>query len=141
MVATCTPFPVLILRRRLRLVESLGRRERGVQVLTEAPKGARVQGLLSRGGRAVAAALETVARGGPWRTALQGELARRVLDQPWDPAAPLPWSFVGATPHPDHLRSQALAGAALAPCRPGTCRACGVCRETGDGQTGAKGML
>lgn len=116
-----------VLRRRLRLVESLGRRERGVQVLTEAPKGARVQGLLSRGSRAVAEALEAVARGGPWRTVLQSELARQVLDQPWDPAAPLPWGFVGATPHPDHLRTQALPGAALAPCRAGTCRACGVC--------------
>ncbi|MDF1554859.1 MAG: radical SAM protein [Deferrisomatales bacterium] len=118
------------LRRRIRLLQSLGRRERGVKVTAEAPKGARVQGLLSRGGRAVAELLEGVARGGTWRRVLQGELARQVLDQPWDVGAPLPWGFVGGTPDPAYLRDQYEAGPVggpLVPCRPGSCRVCGVC--------------
>ncbi len=125
------------LRRRIRLLQSLGRRERGVKVTAETPKGARVQGLISRGGRAVADALEGVARGGNWRQVLQGELARQVLDRPWDVEAPLPWGFVGGTPDPVHLKTQyhaGSAGGAVSPCHPGVCRVCGVCSaEPGNG--------
>ncbi|MDW7711767.1 MAG: radical SAM protein, partial [Deferrisomatales bacterium] len=63
--------PEAVLRSRLRLLQSLCGREKGVRAVGETPKWARVQGLLSRGGREVADLLEAAVRTGDWRAALR----------------------------------------------------------------------
>jgi len=145
-----TPFqwepmaPEAVLRARLRLLQRLCGPERGVRAVGEAPKWARVQGLLSRSGRASAALLEAGHRTGDWRAVLRSPEAARVLDAPRDPSAPLPWDFLRGLPDREHLareRTAALEGTAPPlPCRPGVCDACGVChsplkasRESADG--------
>ena len=128
--------PERVLRRRIRLLESRCGRVRGLQVVAEAPKGARVQGLLSRGGREVAELLERVALGGEWRTALQTPVARRVLDRTGSPELPLPWDFVAGVPSRRHLTAEWAAfdaGALPVRCVPGNCNACGVCDPGGAG--------
>lgn len=136
-----TPFqwepmaPEAVLRSRLRILQRLCGREKGVRAVGEAPKWARVQGLLSRGGREVAPLLDAARRTGDWRSALRSEAAARVLDRPRDPAAPLPWEVVGGLPGRKHLlaeRKASLRGAPPRPCRPGLrgeCRVCGICGE------------
>jgi hypothetical protein len=134
-----TPFqwesmaPEAVLRSRLRLLQRLCGQEKGVRAVGEAPKWARVQGLLSRGGRQVAPLLDAARRTGDWRSALRSETAARVLDAPRDPFSPLPWDVVGGLPRRGHLlteREAARRGAPPRPCRPsfhGECRVCGVC--------------
>lgn len=122
--------PEALLRARLRLLQSLCGRERGVRAVGETPKWARVQGLLSRGGRGVADLLEAAVRTGDWRAALRSDEAARVLDAPRDPAAPLPWDFLRGVPDRGHLlreREAALRAEPPQPCWPGECRVCGVC--------------
>jgi radical SAM superfamily enzyme YgiQ (UPF0313 family) len=122
--------PEPVLRGRLRLLQRLCGRGKGVRSVGEAPKWSRVQGLLSRGGRSVADLLEQAVLSGDWRSALRTPEARRILDQGRVPGASLPWAFVGGMPSPEHLlreRTAALAGEAPLPCRPGACRACEVC--------------
>ncbi len=135
--------PEAVLRGRLRLLQRLCGRERGVRAVGETPKWARVQGLLSRGGREVAALLEAGHRTGDWRSVLRSAEARRVLDAARNPGAPLPWDFLQGLPDRAHLlreRGAAHRGAPPLPCRPGACDACGVCpfplkpsREPADG--------
>jgi len=125
--------PEPLLRRRIRLLESLCGRHPGVRAVAEAPKWARVQGLLSRGGRSVAPLLEQAVRTGDWRAVLRTPLARAELDEPRSPASPLPWDFLDGVPGRDALlreRDRGLRGLDPLPCRPGHCRLCGVCSET-----------
>ncbi|MEW6490127.1 MAG: radical SAM protein [Thermodesulfobacteriota bacterium] len=134
-----TPFqweamaPEALLRSRLRLLQRLCGREKGVRAVGEAPKWARVQGLLSRGGREVAPLLDAARRTGDWRSALRSEIAARVLDGPRDPSGPLPWDVARGLPGREHLlaeREAAWRGAPPRPCRArfqGECRLCGVC--------------
>ena len=130
-----TPFqwepmaPEALLRSRIRKLQALCGRA-GVHAVAESPKWARVQALLSRGGRQVGELLEAAVRTGDWRAALRAPLARRVLDEPRDPALSLPWDFVAGVPSREHLlreRRAAEAGEEPTPCRPGRCRACGLC--------------
>ena len=128
--------PERVLRRRIRLLESLCRREHGMRTTSEAPKGARVQGLLSRGGREVAELLEQVALGARWRTVLQSATARRILDRERRPEDPLPWEFVAEVPTRRHLEREWAGfhtGALPLSCEPGQCVACGVCEPGGAG--------
>ncbi len=122
--------PEPVLRRRLRLVQARCGRHKGIGATVESPRAARLQGLLSRGGREVADLLERAAVSGDWRVPLRSPVAARVLDRPLDPAGALPWGFVGGVPGVDHLlreRGAVLAGRPATPCEPGPCRACGVC--------------
>jgi len=133
-----------VLRSRIRILQSLCRRVRGVKVVAESPKAARAQSLLSRGGREVGGLLEQVARDGNWRRVLQTETARRVLDRERDPGATLPWDFIDETPSRDYLlrqREAGLSGFPAQPCRPGSCRVCGVCssRDSVAEECGAAG--
>ncbi|MHB8764888.1 MAG: radical SAM protein [Deferrisomatales bacterium] len=113
-----------VLKRRIRVLERACAREKGVRAVAEAPKWSRIQGLLSRGGRSVAALLEAASRTGDWRTALRSPLAARTLDRERDRAEALPWDFVCGVP----ARAYLAAAADAAPCRPPACRVCGVCR-------------
>lgn len=131
-----TPFqwepmaPEPVLRSRLRRLQSLCGRERGVRAVAEAPKWARVQGVLSRGGRGVADLLEAALATGDWRGALRSAAAVRVLEGDAALSDRLPWGFLRGVPAVEHLRRErecALRGTPPLPCRPGTCRACGVC--------------
>ncbi len=131
-----TPFqwepmaPEGVLRSRLRRLQSLCGRERGVRAVGETPKWSRVQGLLSRGTREVAALLEAAHETGDWRGALRSPLARRTLAGDPDLSERLPWSFLRGVPAVEHLRREresAFRGDPPLPCHPGECRACGVC--------------
>ncbi len=131
-----TPFqwepmaPEGVLRSRLRRLQSLCGRERGVRAVGEAPKWSRVQGLLSRGGRDVAPLLEASSETGDWRGALRSAVALRTLAGDPGLSDRLPWGFLRGVPAVDHLRREresALRGAPPLPCRPGECRTCGVC--------------
>ncbi len=131
-----TPFqwepmaPEGVLRSRLRRLQSLCGRERGVRAVGEAPKWSRVQGLLSRGTREVATLLEVSLETGDWRGALRSPLALRTLAGDPDLSERLPWGFLRGVPAVEHLRREresALRGAPPLPCHPGECRACGVC--------------
>jgi NAD-dependent dihydropyrimidine dehydrogenase PreA subunit len=129
--------PETVLRERIRLLERACGREKGLRVVAEAPKWARVQGLLSRGGRSVAPLLETAARSGDWRTALRNPLASQVLDRERDPGAPLPWDFITGGPDRRHLvreQTASRSGEEPTPCRPGSCRTCGICDPACSGE-------
>ncbi len=122
--------PEALVRARIRRLQSLCGRVRGVRAVAEAPKWSRLQALWSRGGRDVAELLEQGVRTGDWRAVLRTPLARRELNAPRDPGGPLPWDFVEGVPDRAHLareRGAALAGRPPVPCRPGTCTVCGVC--------------
>jgi len=122
--------PEPVLRARMRLLQRFCARVKGVRAVGEAPKWARVQGLLSRGGRSVADLLERAVQTGDWREVLRSPEAQHTLDREWDPTGPLPWGFVAGMPSDEHLsreRAAAKEGRAPVPCRPGRCHACDVC--------------
>jgi radical SAM superfamily enzyme YgiQ (UPF0313 family) len=132
-----TPFqweamaPEPVLRARIRHLERLLRAHRGVKAVAEAPKWARVQGLLSRGGRGVAPLLEKAAATGAWRELLRTAEAESVLDRERASDEAFPWDFLGGMPSRGHLWGEAEKSRLGAPpraCRPGTCAACEVCR-------------
>ncbi|GAB4261981.1 MAG: radical SAM protein [Deferrisomatales bacterium] len=120
------------LRRRIRRLQSLTGRHRGLHTVAEAPKWARVQGLLARGGRRTARLLEEALDGRSWREILRSAEAAGALDRPRRPDAALPWGFVGGVPSTGHLlreRSRGRRGEPPLPCEPGACRVCGVCAD------------
>ncbi len=122
--------PEPVLRARLRHLQRLCARNKGVRAVGEAPKWARVQGLLSRSGRSVAELLERAVQTGDWRAVLRSSEAQRVLDQERNPESPLPWEFIGGMPSRQHLlreRAAALRGGSPLACQPGTCQACEIC--------------
>lgn len=122
------------LKARIRILErELGRR-RGVSVSAEPPRGARVQGLLSRGGRGVAMLLEAAAEDGDWRRVLRSDEAAVALDVEHAPDEIFPWDFVAGVPSRDHLLTEwkrARLEANASQCRDGECGACGVCGAGG----------
>lgn len=117
------------LRKRIRLLQSLCGRRSGVRAVAETPKWSRVQGFLARAGREAGPLIESAVHTGDWRAILRSPEASRVLDEPWDPRAPLPWDFIGGVPSREHLLRERERGTSAppAPCEPGTCRVCGVC--------------
>jgi hypothetical protein len=122
--------PESLLRARIRLLERRLGPRKGVKLVAEAPKWARVQGLLSRGGRSVAPLLERAAITGEWREFLRSAGAASALDRPRASDEIFPWDFIGGMPSKTHLlreAEQALRGAPPLPCRPGTCAACEIC--------------
>lgn len=131
-----TPFqwepmaPEATLKKRLKLLESQLGRRRGIRVAAEPPRGARFQGLLARGGRALAPLLERAAADGDWRSLVRSQPAADALDRPRDEGETLPWDFVAGGPSRQHLHRERLAAPTLGapvPCRPGSCTACGLC--------------
>ncbi|NTU59632.1 MAG: radical SAM protein, partial [Deltaproteobacteria bacterium] len=122
--------PEADLKARIRLLESLLGRRRGLKAVAEPPRGARVQGLLSRGGRGVAPLLEAAAQDGDWRRVLRSPEASAVLDSARDVDVPLPWDFVTGGPSREHLLAEREAGRAgedVTECGDGECGACGIC--------------
>lgn len=134
-----TPFqwepmsPESVLKGRIRLLERELGKHRGVRVVAEATKWSRVQGLLSRGGRELAPYLLEASRSGDWRSVLRSAPAAEVLDRERALEERFPWDFIGGLPWRRHLlqeREASLSGRPSFPCRPGACRACGVCGES-----------
>lgn len=133
-----TPFqrlaqtPAKVVKRRLARIERELRRK-GLDVKSESPTWAEVQGTLARGDRGLSEALLAVDRLSPssWRTALAraGRPLTELLRQ--RPAGePLPWDFIRSGVRPDYLEREARrAGDARTslPCPPDDCIACGVC--------------
>ncbi len=133
-----TPFqrlaqtPAAVVKRRLAWVERTLRRG-GIDVKSESPAWAEIQGTLSRGDRRLAGALHAVNRLTPatWPGALAQvglsvpELLRqRAVDEP------LPWDFVQSGVRPTYLDREvdrANDAGTSPPCPPVDCTACGVC--------------
>ena len=112
------------------MLHRLTDRHKGVSVNAESPKWARVQGLLSRGGREVAALLDPVLDGGGWSRALRSDLAADVLDRERQRDETFPWDFITGVPSRDHLwreRQASSDGRSPAPCPGKSCHICEIC--------------
>jgi radical SAM superfamily enzyme YgiQ (UPF0313 family) len=122
--------PEALLRAKMRLLERPLRGCGGVRVVGETPKWSRVQGFLARGGRSAAPLLAVAARTGNWREILRLPAVAAVLDRPRDLDEVFPWDFIRGGPSKEHLLGESkgdVPGGSPIPCRPGACRACGVC--------------
>jgi radical SAM family uncharacterized protein len=136
-----TPFqwepmePVPGLGRKLRALAKAVRKIGNMNIIHDLPKWEYVQALLSRGdrrtGRLIAAAHEA---GGDWKKAAKATgidtdfyvYRRRAFDEV------LPWDFIDIGVRKEYLRAEyerALEGRFTPPCRVGSCRTCGVCKE------------
>ena len=122
-----------ILKRRYAILTKGISSIKGAKLSGESPRLATVQGYLARGdrrmGRVLAAALEN---GGDYSAALRetGVDVRPCLYKLRGRDDVLPWDVVDAGIDKDYLWNEyqkALKGETTAPCRIGTCRACGVC--------------
>ncbi len=135
-----TPFqwepmePVAGLNRKQRFLEKAVKKIGNMNIIHDLPKWEYVQALLSRGDRRVGdLLLRAHENGGDWRAAAS-ELA---LDTDFYVARPrpvdemLPWDFIDIGVRKEYLskeRERALEGTFTPPCRPESCRACGVCK-------------
>ena len=122
-----------ILKRRYAILSKGVSSIKGVKLSGESPRLATVQGYLARGdrrlGRVLAAALEN---GGDYSSALRETEVdvKQYLYTLRDRGDKLPWDVIDTGIDKDYLWNEykkALKGETTAPCRIGTCRACGVC--------------
>jgi radical SAM superfamily enzyme YgiQ (UPF0313 family) len=133
-----TPFqrlaqtPAKVVKRRLAYVERRLRRE-GINVKSESPAWAEIQGTLARGDRRLTGALLAVERLTPaaWRESLaaQGLLMQEFLGE-WPVDEPLPWEFIQSGVSSVWLERETRRGLNARtshPCPPGDCVACDVC--------------
>ncbi len=125
------------LKARARSIQNDLGRVKGVRVHFDVPKWAYLQTLLSRGDRSAGLLLEALDR-------LDGSLGPALKEIPFNPDffvtrsmaedALLPWSFINLGFKKDYLRremARAVQGKTSPPCRPDTCRICGICGGSG----------
>ncbi|TLN25948.1 hypothetical protein FDZ71_01025 [bacterium] len=114
---------------RLRLIQSLAGRLKGVKVSAESPKWSLVQGFLARSDRRAA---DVIAKGSPairWPEVLRSPLAKEILGAREECKA-LPWDFIAAMPGRELLlaeKRKALLGEAPDHCPSRGCRLCATC--------------
>jgi radical SAM family uncharacterized protein len=122
------------LNKKLRSLEKAVRKIGNMNIIHDLPKWEYVQALLSRGdrriGRLIRAAHE---RDGDWKTAARelGQDTDFYVTRRRDAAEVLPWDFIDIGVRKDYLEKEferALEGKFTPPCRPASCKACGVCR-------------
>lgn len=84
------------LKQRIQLIQRQLKTEKGVQVLYEPPKWARIQSLLARGDRRMALVLELVARGETWEQAFKEVNLNPefYLYRTREPQELFPWDFI-----------------------------------------------
>ncbi|HSQ77579.1 MAG TPA: TIGR03960 family B12-binding radical SAM protein [Nitrospirota bacterium] len=122
------------LNKKLRSLEKAVRKIGNMNIIHDLPKWEYVQALLSRGdrrlGRLIRAAHES---DGDWKTAVR-ELEIDTdfyVTRRRDVAEVLPWDFIDIGVRKDYLKNEferALEGKFTPPCRPASCKTCGVCR-------------
>jgi radical SAM family uncharacterized protein len=135
-----TPFqwepmePVDSLNKKLRSLEKAVRKIGNMNIIHDLPKWEYGQALLSRGdrrlGRLIRAAHE---RDGDWKAAARelGIDTDFYVTRRRDVAEVLPWDFIDIGVRKDYLKNEferALEGKFTPPCRPASCKTCGVCR-------------
>jgi radical SAM superfamily enzyme YgiQ (UPF0313 family) len=127
------------LKSKVRIVKTALRGQKGLRIHFDAPKWAYLQTFFSRADRRAASLIEALDE-------LDGDFsaALKKLDfdpdqfvtRPMDQDALLPWDLVDHGLDPDYLikeKSRADQGRITPPCRPQTCRLCGLCPPPGHG--------
>jgi radical SAM family uncharacterized protein len=137
-----TPFqwepmePVESLNRKQRFLDKAVRKIGNMNLIHDLPKWEYFQALLSRGDRRIGRLIRTAHEmGGDWKKAAR-ELGmdtdfyvtrRRAFDEA------LAWDFIDIGVRKDYLRNEferALKGLFTPPCRVGSCKTCGVCKDS-----------
>jgi radical SAM family uncharacterized protein len=135
-----TPFqwepmePIDRLNKKLRTLEKAVKKIGNMNLIHDLPKWEYVQALLSRGDRRLGKLIRVAhEKGGDWKTAAR-ELGidmdffvtrRRDVDEV------LPWDFIDIGVRKDYLKNElarALEGKYTPPCKPASCKTCGVCK-------------
>jgi radical SAM family uncharacterized protein len=122
------------LNKKLRSLEKAVRNIGNMNIIHDLPKWEYVQALLSRGDRRLGRLLRAVhTAGGDWKKAAHD--LRLDMDfyvtRRRDSAELLPWDFIDIGVRKDYLKNEygrALEGKYTPPCRPASCKTCGVCR-------------
>ena len=122
------------LNKKLRSLEKAVKKIGNMNIIHDLPKWEYIQALLSRGDRRLWRLIRVAhERDGDWKTAAR-ELGidtdfyvtrRRDVDEV------LPWDFIDIGVRKDYLKNEferALEGKFTPPCRPASCKTCGVCR-------------
>ncbi|MBO4296445.1 MAG: TIGR03960 family B12-binding radical SAM protein [Desulfovibrio sp.] len=149
-----TPFqwvdqiPLDEIARRVELVHSLFRRQKGLVMRWHEPKVSHLEGVLSRAGRRMAGVVERAFRKGavfqgwmehftlePWQEALKEEgFDEQACIRGFAMGSPLPWSHIESGVAEDFLRREwerALEEKVTEDCRYHACRQCGACDRKG----------
>ncbi len=122
------------LNKKLRYLEKAVKKIGNMNIIHDLPKWEYVQATLSRGdrrlGKLIRAAHE---KDGDWKTAARelGIDTDFYVTRRRDVAEVLPWDFIDIGVRKDYLRNEferALEGKFTPPCRPASCKTCGVCR-------------
>jgi len=122
------------LNKKLRSLEKAVRKIGNMNIIHDLPKWEYVQALLSRGDRRLGRLIRAAHEGdGDWKTAAR-ELAIDTdfyVTRRRDVAEVLPWDFIDIGVRKDYLKNEferALEGKFTPPCRPASCKTCGVCK-------------
>jgi radical SAM superfamily enzyme YgiQ (UPF0313 family) len=137
-----TPFQwepmeeVSSLNKKLRSLDKAVRRIGNMNVIHDLPKWEYIQALLSRGDRRIGKLIQAAhAQSGDWKRAAK-EIGmdmdfyvyrRRAFEEV------LPWDFIDIGVRKEYLKTEyerALEGKYTPPCKVGSCKTCGVCKET-----------
>ena len=122
------------LNKKLRSLEKAVKKIGNMNIIHDLPKWEYVQALLSRGDRRLGRLIRVAhERDGDWKTAARAlgidtdfyVTRRRDVDEV------LPWDFIDIGVRKDYLKNEferALEGKFTPPCRPASCKTCGVCR-------------
>jgi radical SAM family uncharacterized protein len=123
------------LNKKLRSLEKAVKKIGNMNIIHDLPKWEYIQALLSRGDRRLGRLIRLAhERGGDWKTAAR-ELRIDTdfyVTRRRDVAEVLPWDFIDIGVRKDYLKNEfdrALEGKFTPPCRPASCKTCGVCTE------------
>jgi radical SAM superfamily enzyme YgiQ (UPF0313 family) len=123
------------LNKKLRSLEKAVRKIGNMNIIHDLPKWEYVQALLSRGDRRIGRLIRASHdRDGDWKAAARalGMDTDFYVTRRRDPAEALPWDFIDIGVRKDYLKKEferALEGKFTPPCRPASCKTCGVCTE------------
>ena len=124
------------LNKTLRYLEKAVKKIGNMNIIHDLPKWEYVQALLARGDRRVGKLIQSAhENNGDWKKAAKASgvdtdwyvYRRRVFEEA------LPWDFIDIGVRKEYLKSEyerALEGKYTPPCRIGSCKTCGVCKET-----------
>ncbi len=123
------------LNKKLRFLEKAVKKIGNMNIIHDLPKWEYIQALLSRGDRRIGKLLQAAhEQRGAWKRAVKGinmdtdfyVHRRRAFDEV------LPWDFIDIGVRKEYLKNEyerALEGKYTPPCKVGSCKTCGVCKE------------
>ena len=123
------------LNKKLRHLEKAVKKIGNMNIIHDLPKWEYVQALLSRGDRRLGRLIRLAhEKDGDWKTAARelGIDTDFYVTRRRDVAETLPWDFIDIGVRKDYLKNElerALEGKFTPPCRPASCKTCGVCKE------------